>query len=72
MATSSYGTAEGVLDGIPPDQVVMARTRPRPEQDPRCRAKDQSIHIFSIPAPAALEPQDQASDVPADRGSSAG
>ena len=65
-----YGTAEGV-SWIRPDQVVVVSDKAKPEQDPRCRAKDQSIHIFRIPAPAAPEPQDQASDVPADRGSSA-
>jgi hypothetical protein len=65
-----YGTAEGV-SWIRPDQVVVVSDKAKPEQDPRCRAKDQSIHIFRIPAPAAPEPQDQASGVPANRGSSA-
>ena len=30
----------------------MCSDKAKPEQDPRCRAKDQSIHIFRIPAPA--------------------
>jgi hypothetical protein len=46
-----YGTAEGV-SWIRPDQVVVVSDKAKPEQDPRCRAKDQSIHIFRIPAPA--------------------
>jgi len=44
-----YGTAEGV-SWIAPDQVVMVSDKAKPEQDRRCRAKDQSIHIFRIPA----------------------
>ena len=44
-----YGTAEGV-SWIGPDQVVMCSDKAKPEQDHRCRAKDQSIHIFRIPA----------------------
>jgi hypothetical protein len=47
-----YGTAEGV-SWIAPDQVVMVSDKAKPEQDRRCRAKDQSIHIFGIPAPAS-------------------
>jgi len=43
-----YGTAEGV-SWIAPDQVVMVSDKAKPEQDRRCRAKDQSIHIFRIP-----------------------
>jgi hypothetical protein len=46
-----YGTAEGV-SWIAPDQVVMVSDKAKPDQDRRCRAKDQSIHIFRIPAPA--------------------
>ena len=46
-----YGTAEGV-SWIGPDRVVMVSDKAKPEQDRRCRAKDQSIHIFRIPAPA--------------------
>jgi len=45
----AYGTVEGV-SWIAPDQVVMASDKAKPEQDHRCRAKDQSIHIFRIPA----------------------
>jgi hypothetical protein len=45
-----YGTAEGV-SWMAPDQVVMVSDKAKPEQDHRCRAKDQSIHIFHIPAP---------------------
>jgi hypothetical protein len=44
-----YGTAEGV-SWISPDQVVMVSDKAKPDQDRRCRAKDQSIHIFRIPA----------------------
>jgi len=44
-----YGTAEGV-SWVAPDRVVMVSDKVKPEQDPRCRAKDQSIHIFRIPA----------------------
>jgi hypothetical protein len=44
-----YGTAEGV-SWIAPDLVVMVSDKAKPEQDRRCRAKDQSIHIFGIPA----------------------
>ncbi len=40
-----YGTVEGV-SWIAPDQVVVVSDRAKPEQDRRCRAKDQSIHIF--------------------------
>jgi hypothetical protein len=43
-----YGTAEGV-SWIAPDQVVMCSDKAKPAQDPRCRAKDQSIHVFRIP-----------------------
>jgi hypothetical protein len=45
-----YGTAEGVSWNAP-DQVVMVSDKTKPDQDRRCRAKDQSIHIFRIPAP---------------------
>jgi hypothetical protein len=44
-----YGTAEGV-SWMAPEQVVMVSDKAKPDQDPRCRAKDQSIHIFRIPA----------------------
>jgi len=47
----AYGTVEGV-SWIAPDQVVMVSDKAKPEQDRRCRAKDQSIHIFRIPSPA--------------------
>jgi hypothetical protein len=43
-----YGTAEGV-SWITPDQVVMVSDKAKSDQDPRCRAKDQSIHVFRIP-----------------------
>ena len=46
-----YGTAEGV-SWLGPDQLVMVSDKAKPEQDPRCRDKDQSIHIFRIPGPA--------------------
>jgi hypothetical protein len=44
-----YGTVEGV-SWIAPDQVVVVSDKAKPEQDNRVRAKDQSIHIFRIPA----------------------
>jgi hypothetical protein len=44
-----YGTVEGV-SWIARDQVVVVSDRAKPERDRRCRAKDQSIHIFRIPA----------------------
>jgi hypothetical protein len=44
-----YGTAEGV-SWMAPDQLVMVSDKAKPEHDPRCRDKDQSIHIFRIPA----------------------
>ncbi len=50
-----YGTAEGV-SWIAPDQVVMVSDKAKPEQDRRCRAKDQSIHIFRIPPPQDRAP----------------
>ena len=45
-----YGTAEGV-SWMAPDQLVMVSDKAKPEQDPRCQAKDQSIHIFRVPSP---------------------
>jgi hypothetical protein len=50
-----YGTAEGV-SWIAPDQVVMVSDKAKPEQDRRLRAKDQSIHVFRIPAPPTSSP----------------
>jgi hypothetical protein len=50
-----YGTAEGV-SWIAPDRVVMVSDKAKPEQDHRCRAKDQSIHIFRLPSEPAPEP----------------
>ena len=46
-----YGTAVGV-SWTAPDQVVIVSDKAKPDQDRRSRAKDQSIHIFRIPAPA--------------------
>jgi len=46
-----YGTVEGV-SWMAPDRVVMCSDKAKPEQDRRCRVKDQSIHIFRIPAPS--------------------
>ena len=43
-----YGTAEGV-SWMGQDTVVMVSDKAKPEQDRRCREKDQSIHIFRIP-----------------------
>ncbi len=54
-----YGTAEGV-SWMAPDQVVMVSDKAKPEQDRRCRAKDQSIHIFRLPAVASSARQGQA------------
>jgi hypothetical protein len=31
--------------------VVSDRAKPDGRQDERCRAKDQSIHVFAIPGP---------------------
>jgi len=45
-----YGTLEGV-SWVAPDQVVMVSDKAKPAQGLRCRAKDQSIHIFRIPSP---------------------
>ena len=45
-----YGNAEGV-SWMAPDQVVVVSDKAKPDQDPRCQAKDQSIHIFRIPSP---------------------
>jgi hypothetical protein len=45
-----YGTAEGV-SWLAPDHVVVVSDKAKPDQDPRCQAKDQSIHIFRIPSP---------------------
>jgi hypothetical protein len=47
-----YGTAEGV-SWISHDQIVVVSDKAKPGQDRRCRAKDQSIHIFRIPARAS-------------------
>jgi hypothetical protein len=44
-----YGTAEGV-SWVTHDEVVMVSDKAKPDQDQRCRAKDQSIHIFRIPS----------------------
>ncbi|HUK68567.1 MAG TPA: hypothetical protein VLW50_07425 [Streptosporangiaceae bacterium] len=44
-----YGTVEGV-SWIARDQVVVVSDKAKPDQDRRCRSKDQSIHIFRIPA----------------------
>jgi len=50
--TIAYGTAEGV-SWITADQVVMVSDKAKPDQDRRCRAKDQSIQIFRIPGTAS-------------------
>jgi hypothetical protein len=50
-----YGTAEGV-SWIAPDQVVMVSDKAKPEHHHRIRAKDQSIHVFRIPAPPTPSP----------------
>lgn len=50
-----YGTAEGV-SWLAPDQVVMVSDKAKPQQDYRCRAKDQWIHIFRIPPPRNQAP----------------
>ena len=44
------GTVEGV-SWMGSDQLVMVSDKAKPEQDPRCRDKDQSIHIFRVPGP---------------------
>jgi len=43
-----YGTVEGV-SWIAHDQVVVVSDKAKPDQNTRCRAKDQSIHVFKIP-----------------------
>jgi hypothetical protein len=43
-----YGTAEGV-SWVSHDQVVVVSDKAKPDQDRRCREKDQSIHTFRIP-----------------------
>ena len=48
-----YGTAEGV-SWMAPDHMVMVSDKAKPDQDRRCRAKDQSIHIFRIPLPSRV------------------
>ena len=65
-----YGTAEGVSWNAQ-DQVVIVSDRAKRRQDRRCRAKDQSIHIFRIPAPVAPESRDQDGSRSADGDSSA-
>jgi hypothetical protein len=47
-----YCNVEGV-SWIAPDRVVVVSDRAKRDgrQDDRCRAKDQSIHVFTIPAP---------------------
>jgi hypothetical protein len=53
-----YGTAEGV-SWIAPDQVVMVSDKAKTEQGRRCRAKDQSIHVFRIPQPLPVRDRDR-------------
>lgn len=61
-----YGTAEGV-SWIASDQVVVCSDKAKPTQDPRCRAKDQSIHIFRIPAAQAPASHEASLPLPAAR-----
>ncbi len=46
-----YGNVEGV-GWITPTQIVVVSDKYKPgEQPSRCRAKDQSIHVFNLPTP---------------------
>ena len=48
-----YCTVEGVC-WLGPDEVVVVSDRVKaPTQSRRCRAKDQSLHVFAIPGDAA-------------------
>jgi hypothetical protein len=43
-----YGNVEGIA-WLTPGQIPVVSDKAKAEQPPRCRAKDQSIHLFSIP-----------------------
>jgi hypothetical protein len=45
-----YGTVEGV-SWLADDEVVVVSDRAKPTQSSRYRAKDQSVHLFALPAP---------------------
>jgi hypothetical protein len=45
-----YGTVEGV-SWLADDEVVVVSDRAKPTQPSRFRAKDQSVHLFALPAP---------------------
>jgi hypothetical protein len=46
---AAYCNVEGVA-WLADDQIVVVSDKAKPEQPPGCRAKDQSIHLFSIPS----------------------
>jgi hypothetical protein len=46
-----YGTVEGV-SWLADDQVVVVSDRAKSTQPSRFRAKDESVHLFALPAPA--------------------
>ena len=50
-----YGNAEGVA-WLSPDRVVVVSDRVKHDQPRRCRAKDESIHVFMIPASPSRQP----------------
>ena len=47
--TKSYGNVEGIA-WLTPDTLVAVSDRKKARQPARCAEKDQSIHIFQIPA----------------------
>lgn len=49
-----YGNAEGVT-WLSEDRVVVVSDRAKDGQHRRCRAKDESIHLFAIPSPPARD-----------------
>ena len=57
-----YGNVEGVA-WLTADQIVAVSDKAKSEQPKRCQAKDQSIHVFSIPSvPEAAGVADAAVD----------
>jgi len=45
----SYGNVEGIA-WLTPDTLIAVSDRKKAQQPSRCAEKDQSIHIFRIPA----------------------
>jgi hypothetical protein len=48
--SKSYGNIEGIA-WLSPDTLVAVSDRAKAQQPARCAGKDQSIHVFRIPAP---------------------